>query len=275
MWLADDPLSTSIYLCAAFILGTWLLSVLTNEYSWVDRIWSITPIAYVGVFANAAAFENTRLNIMFVLVALWGIRLTLNFVRRGGYKKGGEDYRWEIIRKRLAPWQFQIFNATFISPYQNALLLLISLPAYVAWLHRDVPIYWLDMTAGALMFALLIFETVGDQQQWRFQSEKWSKKNRGEEVEKNFCTTGLFRFSRHPNYFGELGQWWVFYVFAIAASGAILNVTIVGVVLLQLLFEGSIRLTEKITLSKYPEYAEYQRSTSRVMPLPRRQQVDA
>ena len=88
----------------------------------------------------------------------------------------------------------------------------------------------------------------------------------------NFCQTGLFRFSRHPNYFFELAQWWLMFAMGAAAAGSVLQWTGIGVVLLTLLFIGSTRLTEQISLSKYPEYADYQRRTSAVIPwMPRRQ----
>src|SRR5258708_25236576 len=123
-----DALRACTYLYAGVCLATWLLSVLTGEYSWVDRIWSLVPIAYIGIFAGAAGFADARLDVMFSLVALWGLRLTFNFARKGGYARGGEDYRWAVLRSRMKPWQFQLFNAFFITLYQNAILLLIALP---------------------------------------------------------------------------------------------------------------------------------------------------
>src|SRR5260370_32612960 len=89
---------------------TWLLSLVTREHSWVDRLWSIIPVVYLAVFASAAGFANARLDVMFGLVALWGARLTFNFARKGGYAPGGEDYRWAVLRARMPPWQFQPFN---------------------------------------------------------------------------------------------------------------------------------------------------------------------
>ena len=75
----------------------WVVSVVTREYSWVDRIWSIIPVVYVAVFATAARFADTRLDVMLALVVLWGARLTFNFARKGGYARGGEDYRWAVL----------------------------------------------------------------------------------------------------------------------------------------------------------------------------------
>ena len=115
---------------------------------------------------------------------------------------------------------------------------------------------------------LLAGETIADQQQWDFQRDKAARVAAGETPERRFVTTGLWRWSRHPNFFCEIGQWWVFYGFAVAASGSPLNWTIAGAVLLTLLFDGSTRFTESITIGKYPEYADYRRTTSRWIPWP-------
>ena len=97
-----EPLVLCLWIFGGVSAGTWLLSLLTREYSWTDRVWSIAPIAYVAVFAVADP-GNARLVVMLVLVSLWGVRLTYNFARKGGYGRGGEDYRWKVLRERLRP----------------------------------------------------------------------------------------------------------------------------------------------------------------------------
>ena len=81
-----------------------------------------------------------------------------------------------------------------------------------------------------------------------------------------YFAQGLYGFSRHPNYFCEIGMWWVLYLFAVSASGIWLHWTLIGAALLHLLFEGSTRFTESISLSKYPTYAAYQKRVSRLIP---------
>ncbi|WP_370972029.1 DUF1295 domain-containing protein [Amycolatopsis sp. cg9] len=257
-----DALRVCLYVFAGVTLGTWLASVLTREYSWVDRIWSIVPVAYLAIFAGAAGFADARLNVMFALVTLWGIRLTFNFARKGGYAPGGEDYRWAVLRERMAPWQFQVFNFFFISLYQNAILLLITLPAYTALEHRG-SFGAADVVVAVVFLAFLAGETVADQQQWAFHREKHAGR-----APTRFLQSGLFRYSRHPNFFFEQAQWWVVAVFGIVAGG--LQWTVLGAVLLTLLFVGSTRFTESISKSRYPEYADYQRRTSAVVPWPSR-----
>ena len=95
------PLLVCLVIAGAITLSTWVASLITREYSWVDRIWSIAPIIYVWVFAAAGGF-TPRLLLMAVLVTLWGIRLTFNLARKGGYRPGGEDYRWAVLRGRMS-----------------------------------------------------------------------------------------------------------------------------------------------------------------------------
>lgn len=265
-----SPLHLAALACAVVAGICWILSIITREYSWVDRIWSILPPVYVGFYAYKTGFGDPRLVLMTALSALWGARLTFNFARKGGYARGGEDYRWAELRRRMRPWQYQVFNFLFIAGFQNALLFALALPAWVALEHRGAPLGPADLAAAALFLALLAGETIADQQQWRFQSDKKERRARGEPTPEEFVTTGLFRFSRHPNFFCEISQWWVFYAFGVIAGGRWLDVSIVGPLVLTALFHGSTRFTEELSLAKYPAYAEYQRRVSRLIPwLPR------
>jgi steroid 5-alpha reductase family enzyme len=258
-------LGVSVGVFAGVSAATWLLSVITREYSWVDRIWSIVPIAYVAVFAGAADFSDARLNLMLVLVVLWGARLTFNFARKGGYAPGGEDYRWAILRGRLSGWQYQLFNVFFISLYQNLILVLITLPAWTALQHRTA-FTVLDGVLAVAFLACLAGETVADQQQWEFHQWKKAEVAAGREPSPRFLTTGLFRFSRHPNFFFEQAQWWLIFAFGAVAARSLWQPTVLGAVLLTLLFLGSTRFTESISRSRYPEYATYQSTTSPLIP---------
>jgi steroid 5-alpha reductase family enzyme len=266
LYETTDPLKSALWAAGGFALLCLVLSLITKEYSWVDRIWSITPPLFAVHFAAHAGLDDARLNLMAGLAVLWGVRLTYNFARKGGYQRGGEDYRWEEIRNKIGPAWFQVLNATFLAPFQNFLLLLIVVPSYAAYRLRGVPLNLLDYAAAAAFVALFLGETIADEQQWRFQKTKHAALARGEKPKSDFLTTGLFRYSRHPNFFCEQAMWWTYYVFSVAAGAGWLNWTITGAVLLTLLFQGSTGLTEKISARKYPGYAQYQRTTSRLMP---------
>lgn len=271
-----DPLLIVIIVAALTSAVCWVLSLITRDTSWVDRAWSIVPVAYVWIFVGGA-FANgdgsVRVVLMGVLATAWGARLTFNFARKGGYT-GMEDYRWAILRKRMRPWQFQIFNLLFIILYQMTLLVLITLPALVAAQNPSALTGW-DALFVVAFLAFLTGETIADQQQWTFHQRK---KQAGGTLAPGFATTGLFRYSRHPNFFFEQAQWWAFYAIGATAAvtggagliGGAVNPTIIGAALLTVLFIGSTIFTESITASKYPAYAEYRRTTSMLVPWPPR-----
>jgi steroid 5-alpha reductase family enzyme len=148
---------------------------------------------------------------------------------------------------------------------------LIALPALTAYEHQG-GFGVLDVVVALLFLGLLIGETVADQQQWVFQN---AKKAGGADFRPRFLTTGLWRFSRHPNFFFEQAQWWALFLFGAIAAGSLLQWTVLGAVLLTILFIGSTRFTEEITLSKYPEYADYQATTSPIVPWPPRRKESA
>ena len=120
--------------------------------------------------------------------------------------------------------------------------------------------------AAALFLTLLALETVADEQMWAFQQDKKWRMAAGEAIAEPFLTTGLYRYSRHPNYVGEIGLWWVFYLFAVAASGEWLHWTGLGFIALTLMFIGSIRLAESISAAKYRGYGAYQAKTPVLVP---------
>lgn len=261
-----SPLLTVIIIAAIASAAAWIASLITKDTSWVDRLWSVIPVVYVWVFAGAAGFADARLNVIAVLVTVWGARLTFNFARKGGYT-GVEDYRWAILRATMTGWQFQLFNLCFIVLYQMALIVLMTLGAFTAFEHRGTPFGAIDAVLTIAFVGALVGETIADEQQWRFHQ---AKRAGGPEFRPRFLTSGLFRFSRHPNYFFEQLQWWIVFGFGAAAAGSVLQWTVVGPVLLSLLFIGSTVFTESITMSKYPEYAAYRAVTSPIVPWPPR-----
>ena len=133
-----STLLVCIYVFAGVCVGVWVLSVTTKEYSWVDRLWSIIPVVYLVIFAGAAGFADARLDLMAGLGLLWGARLTFNFARKGGYARGGEDYRWAVLRGRMPGWQFQLFNLFFITIYQNFFVTFAALRSlsHSSWSRR-------------------------------------------------------------------------------------------------------------------------------------------
>lgn len=264
----------------AVAAATFVASELTRNYSQVDRLWSLMPIAYAWLFAMRGEWDG-RLVLMATLVTAWGLRLSFNFWRRGGYGwppwRGEEDHRWAELRKRPAlasPARWRLFNLGFISLYQNLLLLLLVTPAVVAWGARGTALNGLDWAATGLFLGCLLLETIADNQQCRFQTEKHRRLATGAPLDGDyatgFLTRGLFRHVRHPNFTAEQGIWCACYLFSVAATGAWLNWSVLGAALLILLFQGSTRFTEEITSSRYPGYAAYRRAVPAMLPRLRR-----
>lgn len=279
----DDPLSelqremlhTSVYMMLAVAAYCFIVGELTHNNSQVDKLWSIIPIVYAGYFAMASDWEP-RVTLMAVLVAIWGTRLTYNFSRRGAYSwkfwSGEEDYRWQVLRKEPmfnTRLKWMLFNLFFICLYQNTLILLFTLPAVMV-AGQNTPLGAWDYLLALLMFSAIVFEFIADQQQWNYQTEKYRRINAGVPLEgiykEGFVSSGLWKYVRHPNYAAEQTIWILFYCFTIAATGKWLNWSAAGSVLLLLLFQGSADFSEKISASKYPAYADYQKRVGRFLP---------
>ena len=273
-----EALKILLYIAGGSALFCFVVGELTRNNSQMDKLWSLLPIAYTWVIA-AKGGMSPRLVVMAVLATLWGIRLTFNFARKGAYRlkfwEGEEDYRWKVLRakKEFQPrWKWMLFNLFFISIYQNALVLMTTFPALVL-MNVTVPFGWVDGVAAALMLGFIIWETVADEQQWAFQTTKWKMIGQGKKLSelpqpynKGFNTCGLWSVSRHPNYFAEQGTWCAFYVFTIGGGIGIINWSLIGALLLIVLFLGSSAFAEEISSSKYPEYGRYCKEVSKFFP---------
>lgn len=156
-----------------------------------------------------------RVYIATALILIWGIRLTYNFVRKGGYGLDSEDYRWPYLAERIPTGLWLLFNIFFICLFQNLLLVAITAPVYAAWratLATVTPLNWIDLLAVVIFVAGLALETMADEQQWVFQEGKKkaiaNKETLTGDNKRGFLTQGLFKYSRHPNFFGEMTIWW-------------------------------------------------------------------
>lgn len=266
-------------ICFGSFLYCFIVGEITLNNSQMDKLWSILPAVYVWVIAGMGGM-TPRLIVMAILATLWGARLTYNFGRKGAYSikfwSGEEDYRWVWLRgtkyfKSRAVWA--IFDLVFIAFYQNVLVLLTTLPALLCVGSAEA-FNWIDVLATALTFGFLVWETIADEQQWKFQTTKWKMIKEGRKLEElphpycvGFNTTGLWGVCRHPNYLGEQGIWASFYIFSIAAGAGICNWSAAGAILLILLFQGSAWLGELISSKKYPAYAEYKKKVFKMLPL--------
>lgn len=253
----------------------FLISEITRNYSQVDKIWSIMPIVY-SIISLLTCPHSPRLWIMTLLVTVWGVRLSYNFYRKGGYYiipwKGEEDYRWNVLRQNPALkgiW-FTIFNLIFISFYQLFLILLFCTPLVLAVQYSDSTVNFIDLLAATLMLGFILIETIADNQLYEFHLQKKHKVPADgrftRSLQNGFMSDGLWKYVRHPNFVGEQLTWVSFYLFGVAASGQWINWTLIGPTLLILLFWASSGFTEGISQKKYPEYAVYRQTIPRYFP---------
>jgi steroid 5-alpha reductase family enzyme len=277
-----DTLSILIIICVISMIYCFIVGEITKNNSQMDKLWSILPIVYAWIVVGKSGM-NLRLVVMAILITLWGVRLTLNFAKKGAYSikfwSGEEDYRWVVLREDPnlnKRWKWALFNLLFISIYQNALVLAISLPL-VAVMESTVSFGIFDAIIAALLLGFIILETIADKQQMTFQTKKYELLDQGMKLEdlpspydKGFNTQGLWGRSRHPNYFAEQSIWVVLYFFCISAgvtNYVFFNWTIIGSMFLILLFIGSSSFSEGISLKKYPAYKEYINNVTKYAPL--------
>ncbi|KAJ2746886.1 hypothetical protein GGI20_000965 [Coemansia sp. BCRC 34301] len=283
----------------ATVAATWLLSFVPQHgrrnYSIVDRLWSLFPLLLTVQWAYHQDGSPTQLTFIskpqaaVVLVTVWSLRLTYSSIRRGDYAVGAEDYRWAHVRSsfdralgshgilRTVAWE--LFNFSFISLFQLALLYQISVPVRQI-LANNTEWSTPQLALAAVMSLLLVAEAVADCQQYELQRLKRpgvlaSEPNRAyaetrlPEVNAGFVYSGLWRVSRHPNVFCEQAFWIAIASFAYIDGGCAFGL-FAGAALLVSLMWASVGLTESISLRKYPLYRAYQLKTSRLVPcLPR------
>ena len=271
-----DTFRVLLTICACSAAYCFVVGQLTHNYSQMDKLWSLLPIAYTWVIAVKGGM--TRLLVIYALVVTaWGIRLTINFARKGAYSlrfwEGKEDYRWAIVHASpifKSNFAWAMFNLFFISIYQNLLVLAICLPAWAA-MHSNTAFSTVQIIGLAAAVLFLILETVSDEYQWNYHKKKnqlLQETNKLEDLpypyNLGFNVTGPWGRMRHPNYLGEQGIWLSLYFFAM---GAKLDITIAGPLLLILLFIGSSTLGEAISSKKYPAYTSYIQQVYKYIPI--------
>lgn len=267
---------------AAVVL--FLASHVNANYSWVDRSWSILPVVYTWIQVYYTTHQGTQVaasggppaaglpvsaaTLFGLVITVWGIRLTFNYYRRGGYFRGSEDYRWvhvhtwPILRSSKLVWT--LFNLVAISLFQTWLLWAITLPIMQ---FAGTPATVKDLCFAAVMLALIALEATCDEQQWRFQQGK-ARTPHAVPYRYGFCVTGVFGYSRHMNVFCE-GSIWVTLAWAAqcCGTGSLAWWQWVGCVALEALtlFSTAV-ITERLSARKYPGYAIYQSTTPMLFP---------
>lgn len=234
----------------------WLLSLALKNSSIVDIFWGtgFVIVAWVVFFLTPQGFE-ARKWLLVTLVTIWGLRLSLHILARNWGKS--EDFRYQVWRKEAGPaWWWRSFFKVFL--LQGVLLWIISTPLLAAQIN-PMPdrLMWLDFVAVAVWSVGFFFEAGGDWQLARFKADP---ANKGKVLDR-----GVWRYTRHPNYFGDATQWWAYYLVALAGGGwwTIFNPIVMTFLLMRV---SGVTMLEKTLKEEKPGYKEYIETTSEFFP---------
>jgi steroid 5-alpha reductase family enzyme len=254
--MIQHPYSIALIVILAVGIVSWLVSLARKDVSFVDNLWSLFFLITAVVFALTTQSLTDRAMLVLALVAIWSLRLSIYITARNWGQP--EDYRYQSIRANNEPG-FAFKSLYIVFGLQGVLAWLISLPLLPA-ITSDTALSAIDIVAAALWMVGFIFEAGGDYQLARFKARNDS--------EGRVLDTGLWRYTRHPNYFGDFCIWWSFYLFAVASGGwwSIASPLLMSILLLRV---SGVAMLEKTITERRPEYSNYIRQTNAFFPGPR------
>ena len=273
--LGQSPIWDMFWADIAATVAIFIFSRLYKNSSFYDAYWSVVPplialywaieataIEATAIEATAVAVDGTRAWLVIVLVWLWGIRLTINWAT---YWPGleHEDWRYGPIKTNAGKWNaLADFSAIHLFP--TVIVFVACLPIYAAVAMDARPFNWLDYVAAAVTALAIIIELLSDIQLHRFLAHR---------KEGEIMKTGLWAYSRHPNYFGEWLFWAGLALFGIAAVPSAWWWVLPGAIAMLVMFlAASIPMIDKRSLARRPEYGEHMKRVSGFVPLPTKSQ---
>ena len=231
-------------------------SAILRNASVYDLYWSVIPFAFLFYWINELDIVtfNYRMIIAISLLSVWSWRLSINWFR--GWKGlAHEDWRYRDLRNKTG-FFYPLVNFLGIHLFPTLLVFLAALPLKAVFVSEN-PLSYIDAIGASIMGLGILVESIGDKQLHQFRN---SDKKTG------IINIGIWRYTRHPNYLGEILFWCGLYILAIDAG--VDPYFIIGPILISLLFIFiSIPMMEKRLLNKHSEYKEYKRTTSMLIPL--------
>ena len=247
-------------LIASLGFVTWTASLARRDVSLVDRTWSVFIAGAAALYAVMLPAPGARGLWMVGLAVAWALRLSLFITRRNwGH---GEDRRYQEIRARNQP-NFGLKSLYLVFALQAVLAWIVSAPFFAGMAGATVqarPLGWLDVPGIAVVAFGIVFEAVGDAQMSSFKA---NPANAGQVMDR-----GLWRYTRHPNYFGETCVWWGFWLMALAGGGfgaawSVVSPLLMTVLLLKV---SGVSLLEKDIAERRPAYRDYIARTNAFVP---------
>lgn len=244
----------------AATLVIFFIGLILHNASLYDPYWSVAPLV-IGVYwwwLSGYDISEMRKILLLVVLFYWGIRLTLNWARSWpGFIH--EDWRYGMLRDKSNGW-YPLVNLSAIHMLPTVLVFLGMIPAYYVLSQSHDPNPILDWIAFAVGMVAVTIEFISDEQLKKFVETN--------DNPRNILKTGLWKYSRHPNYFGEVLFWLSIFLFAYSASSAY-GWTVVGVVAMFVLFWfGSIPMMDKRMVERRDNYQEHMKKTSGFVPWP-------
>jgi steroid 5-alpha reductase family enzyme len=255
--LAASMVWAGVVLLVVMVAG-WLVGLLLRDVSVVDVIWGLGFVAVAWVVFAEGSGSPHRRALVAALVSVWGLRLAGHIGLRK-LRSPGEDFRYRELRERKGD-RFWLTSLANVFILQGVLVWVVSLPLQAA-ANGHAAISGLDIAGIALWATGLFFEAVGDWQLTKFKSDPSS---RGRVLDH-----GLWRYTRHPNYFGDFCVWWGLYLIALSAGGwwSLPGPLVMSALLLRV--SGKDHL-ERAMVNRKPGYVDYVARTSGFVPLPPR-----
>jgi steroid 5-alpha reductase family enzyme len=245
---------------AALMVATWALSVALRNVSIIDIVWGFGFVVVAWVSWAVADGYAPRRHLLTAMTTIWGLRLAGYLLWRNHGK--GEDWRYAAMRKRR-PTTFWVRSLVTVFALQGVLMWFVSLPVQIGQQPDDRGAFVVLAPIGvALWLVGMVFETVGDLQLARFKA---NPANAGK-----LLTTGLWRYTRHPNYFGDSAVWfgiWIVAASTVAGALTLLSPIVMTVLLLRV---SGVPLLERSLQRRKPGYDDYIATTSSFLPRPPR-----
>jgi steroid 5-alpha reductase family enzyme len=253
------PLIMILLADLAATLVIFVISSILKNTSFYDPYWSVAPLIimlYYLNFPSTSNYGNIRSIIVSILIFIWSNRLTFNWLRQW---KGlrHEDWRYVNYRQKLGR-NFWVINLIGLQLMPTILVYLGSISLYPTLSLGGELFGVLDILATVVTIIAILFEAIADQQLYKFVQNR--------ESPQEIITKGLWAYSRHPNYFGEILFWWGLFLFGLSADKSFYWATI-GPICITILFNAvSIPLMEKRNLLRKPDYFNYKKRVSRLIP---------
>ncbi len=256
-------LISTLSLAVGYVVLVWLLSLVMGRVGIIDAFWG-PGFALIAVLCHFLTAENgwrRPESLLLGMIVVWGARLGVHLSIRV-FSDPHEDRRYAAMRSKYEPnWWIKSLGIVFL--LQGLIMWFVALPVTTSFAANDAPVIGWMAATGLVFWAVgLFFETVGDWQLAKFRADAT---NSGKVL-----NAGLWRLTRHPNYFGDFAVWWGLWLFSYSCGAPLWTVVSPAIMSLFLMKVSGVTLLEKDIADRRPGYADYVRTTNAFFPGPKR-----